>query len=45
MFFLRTWEEDGVLYENIKNLKPETKAYYQVLIDNRDIPYVVSDDR
>ena len=34
--------EEGVQYEHVKNLKPETKPYYQALIDKRDIPYVVS---
>lgn len=33
--------EEGVQYEHVKNLKPEAKPYYQALIDNRDIPYVV----
>jgi hypothetical protein len=33
--------EEGVQYEHVKNLKPETKPYYQALIDKRDIPYVV----
>ena len=33
-------ELEGVEYEHIKSLKPETKPYYQALIDKRDIPYV-----
>lgn len=33
---------EGVVYDNIRDLKPETKPYYQVLIDNRDFPYMVS---
>lgn len=32
-----------VQYDKIKNLKPETRPYYQTLIDKRDIPYVVSE--
>ena len=32
---------EGVVYDNIRDLKPETKPYYQVLIDNRDFPYMV----
>ena len=35
--------EGGVQYDKIKNLKPETRPYYQALIDKRDIPYVVSE--
>lgn len=34
-------EDEGVVYDNTSDLKPETKPYYQVLIDNRDIPYIV----
>lgn len=30
------------MYDNISDLRPETKPYYQVLIDNRDFPYMVS---
>ena len=28
-------------YKQLKDLKPEATPYYQALIDNRDIPYVV----
>ena len=34
-------QPEGVVYDNIRDLKPETKPYYQVLIDNRDFPYMV----
>ena len=30
-----------MVYDNIRDLTPETKPYYQVLIDNRDFPYMV----
>ena len=42
VFCRRSLEEEDVLYERVKNLEPQTKPYYQALIDNRDIPYVVS---
>ena len=32
---------EGVVYDNIRDLVPETKPYYQALIDNRDFPYMV----
>ena len=35
-------EEEGFHYKQVKSLQPEPKPYYQALIDNRDIPYVVS---
>lgn len=37
-----TWEEDGLLYDHIKGLRPESQSYYQALIDNKDFPYIVS---
>ena len=39
----KTWEEDGLLYDHIKGLRPESQSYYQALIDIKDFPYIVSD--
>ncbi|XP_064391589.1 polymerase delta-interacting protein 2-like isoform X2 [Halichondria panicea] len=34
------WEEEGLLYSKVKGLQAQSKPYYQVLIDNKDFPYV-----
>ena len=39
------WEEEGLLYSKVKGLQAQSKPYYQVLIDNKDFPYVVSDPK
>ena len=36
------WEDEGFATRSIKDLKTEQRIYYQVLVDDRDYPYIVS---
>ena len=35
-------DEDVNSYDKMKTLRSETQTYYQVLIDQRDFPYIVN---
>ena len=36
------WEDEGIKGDRIKEMRAEKQTYYQVLVHNKDRPYVVS---